>query len=65
LAGAGKEDARVPPPLVGVPPRWVAKADEGVLPPVLRQLLTGHSREEGGHRQSFENWSEGFSQLQR
>lgn len=38
-----KEDDRVPPPLIGVPPRWVSKADDpqSPLPAVLRELLVG------------------------
>lgn len=50
-----KEDDRVPPPLIGVPPRWVRKADEGELPQVLTELLVGRK---GAKRLSYAEWAE-------
>ena len=59
-----KEDDRVPPPLIGVPPRWVRKADdpESPLPAVLRELLVGRP---GTKRQNYTDWAKERNELQK
>ncbi len=54
----------MPPPLIGVPPRWVRKADdpEMPLPTILRELLVGRP---GAKRQSYAEWARTRNELQK